>query len=81
MKLFDKCMKHERFISCGESRIEKVGKDTVLVSRDKHNDINGNGVYRAKVMLPDGSFSKAYRTNNSYATAIWKALRNEKGGK
>lgn len=78
MDLFDKCMKHERILYSGESRLEKVGKHQVLVSRDKHLDRSGNPVYRAKVLNPDGTFGKSYRTNNSYATAIWCALRNEK---
>lgn len=78
MDLFDKCQKLDRSLYNGDSRMEKVGKTNVLVSRDNHLDRNGNPVYRAKVLNSDGSFGKEYRTNNSYAGALYYALSNHK---
>lgn len=60
----------------GESKIEKLGKKQVLISRDTYPDKYGNPVYRASVLDADGKTGKSYRSNGGPLHAVKDALKN-----
>lgn len=60
----------------GESKIEKVGRKKVLITRDKYLDRNGNPVYRASVINSDGTTGKAYRSNGGPGYAVEHAIND-----
>jgi len=63
-------------LNSGESKIEKLGKTQVLISRDKYLDRNGNPVYRASVIDASGKTGKLYKSS-AYEYAAEKALEGK----
>ena len=61
----------------GESRVCKVGKHRILVSRSQRLNYYGNPVHTVSVIHPDGTTGRAYRTSGSATTACEQALKSE----
>lgn len=64
------------FSNAGESRIFKVGKHKVLVTRAERLDYYGNPIHTAVVVCKDGTVGKACKTNGSATLAVSGALEN-----
>ena len=61
----------------GESRVCKVGKHKVILTRAERLDRFGNPVYIGTVLKKDGSSGKPYKTNSSPTGAAIGALHGE----
>lgn len=59
----------------GESKLFKVGKHKVLLSRSERLDKYGNAVHTATVINPNGSLGSSYRGNGSATLVVSKALK------
>lgn len=60
----------------GESRVCKVGKHKVLVTRAERLDPYGNPIHTAAVIRKDGTVGKAAKTNGGATMAVSEALEN-----
>lgn len=65
------------FSNPGESRVCKVGKHRILVSRGDRLDRYGNPIHTASVIHSDGTTGRVYRTNGSATLACEQALKSE----
>lgn len=63
------------FSNPGESKVCKVGKYKVLVSRGDRLDRYGNPVHTATLINKDGSLGASYRSNGSASLVVSRALR------
>lgn len=63
------------FSNPGESKVCKVGKHKVLVSRADRLDYYGNPVHTATVIRKDGSMGATCRSNGSATFTVEKALQ------
>lgn len=59
----------------GESKVCKVGKHKLLLSRAQRLDYYGNPVHTASVIYKDGSIGGTYRGNGSASLIAEKALQ------
>ena len=62
------------FSNPGESKICKVGRHKVLVSRADRLDRYGNPIHTATLINKDGSLGKSYKSNGSATLTVSKAL-------
>ena len=63
------------FSNPGESKVCKVGKYKVLVSRGDRLDRYGNPVHTATLFNKDGSLGESYRSNGSASLVVSRALK------
>lgn len=61
----------------GESKICKVGKHKVLLTRSNKLDSYGNPVHTAAYINKDGTTGVSYRTNGSAAYAVIRMLKKK----
>lgn len=59
----------------GESKVCKVGKYKVLVSRAECLDSFGNPVHTATLINKDGTLGKSYKSNGSASTVVSNCLK------
>lgn len=59
----------------GESRLCKVGKHKVLLSRSTYLDRYGNPIHTAAVINKDGQVVSSYRSNGSATLTVSRALK------
>ena len=59
----------------GESRLCKVGKHKVLLSRSIYVDRYGNPIHTASVINKDGRVVSSYRSNGSATLTVSRALK------
>ena len=63
------------FSNAGESKVCKVGKYKVLVSRGERLDRYGNPVHTATLINKDGSLGESYRSSGSASLVVSRALK------
>ena len=63
------------FSNPGQSKVLRVGKHKVLLTRSQRLDYYGNPVHTATVSRPDGSFGPAFRSNGSASLTVSRALQ------
>lgn len=63
------------FSNPGESRVCKVGKHKVLVTRSQRLNKYGNPVYTANVINKNGAVSSTYRGSGSATLIVSNALK------
>ena len=63
------------FSNPGESKVCKVGKYKVLVSRGDRLDRYGNPVHTATLINKDGSLGASYKSNGSASLVVLRALK------
>lgn len=61
----------------GESKICKIGKHKVLLTRSDKLDRNGNPVHTASVLKRGGNLGGTHKSNGSATNVVSQALKNE----
>ena len=63
------------FSNPGQSKVFRIGKHKVLVTRSAKLDRYGNPVHTATYIRKDGSLGASYRSNGSATLTVSRALK------